>query len=596
MEEILLNIDSRYRDTIMYPTETKFRYTLEKSIKNVGSIKLASLEVNNSINYISSTRKNNFLKIHLPNKVNDPVGTIIQLEDGFLQLVAGINTLMNSIFEGLFNKNSSLQTKQVNGEPISEKYFYIFYLNSDLQLALDFNNSNYMPTTLQNPLILQAGWYSIYGMVLQINNYITQKYNERQTYKNSNLNDTSVINLDSGNFQFSSAININIYDRRFRSVTSITSNNKQYYQPNANDCVRVDNITINNNIYNANNLATNLYTFKNDFYKFYLYDTSNYIIAVTSADYPVLGILDKMATNSYVIPNGYIGEGTNLLGSSIYYLNNSAADPTMDSTQIYNLQATTNLTSLRVSVTNTFTKPSSTSGSNTNYYYYWQDISSANNQSWTTSDSSNVTGNLVIKSYLLAQGFITIAQYNDTTYKPNCKKDIASFEIDFNTYTDLNSYLVNNIVDLHSLQYPPLGYYLGFRPELTKKANKFLISPIWLDTDCIIQAPKMFNTSGDSYIFIRINEYGYVDFFNKPMLGKVLMTTGLGNPKIDDGLSKEYRFRQPVNIQRLDIELVDFLGNTLDLNGSDWSCTVEIKPYVSSTQKLTNEKQALVFS
>jgi hypothetical protein len=596
MEEILLNIDSRYRDTLIYPNETKFRYTLEKSIKNVGSIKLASLEVNNSINYISSTRKNNFIKIHLPNKLNDPIGTIIQLEDGFLQLVASINTLMNSIFEGLFNKNSSLQTKQVNGEPISEKYFYFFYLNSDLQLALDFNNADYMPTTLQNPLILQQGWYSMYGMVLQINNYITQKYNERLAYKNNNINDTSVIELDSGNFQFTSAININIFDRRFRSVTSITLNNKLYYQPNANDCIRVDNITINNNIYNANNLATNLYTFKNDFYKFYLYDTSNFIIAITSSDYPVLGILDRMATNSYIIPNGYVGAGTNLLGSSIYYLNNNAADPTMDNTQIYNLQATTNLTSLRISITNTFTKPSSTSGSNTNYYFYWQDITTPNNQSWTTPDSSNVTGNLVIKSYLLANGFITIAQYNDIIYKPNCKKDIASFEIDFNTYNDLNTYLVNNIIDIKNLQYPPLGYYLGFRPDMTKKANKFLISPIWLDTDCIIAAPRMFNTSGDAYIFIRINDYGYLNFFNKSMLGKILMTTGLGNPKIDDGMSKEYRFRQPINIQRLDIELVDYLGNTLDLNGYDWSCTVEIKPYVSSTQKLINEKQALVFS
>ena len=593
MEEILINVDSRYRDTIIYPNETKFRYTLEKSIKNVGSIKLASLEVNNSINYISSTRKNNFLKIHLPNKLNDPVGTIIQLEDGFLQLIGSINNLMNTIFEGLFNKNSSLRTKQVNREPIAEKYFYIFYLNNDLQFALDFNDPTYMPATLQNPLILKTGWYSLYGMVLQINNYITQKYNERKAFKNANINDASVINLDSGNFQFTSAANLRIFDRRFRNVSTVVVDTKTYYQPNANDCIRIDTLNLHTNIYNANNLASNLYTFKNDFYKYYLYDTTNFIFALTSSSYPVLGILDKLATNSYVIPAGYVGAGTNLLGASVYYLNNSAADPTMDSTQIYNLQATTNLTSLRASITNTFTKAS---GSSTNYYYYWQNITTGNDQSWTTSDSSNTTGNLVIKSYLLAQGFITIAQYNDSTFKPNCKKDIASFELDFNTYTDINTILINNVIDLKSIQYQPLGYYLGFRPDMTKAADKFLVSPIWLDSDCIISAPKMFNTTGDSYIFLRINDYGYVDFFNKPMLGKILMTTGLGNPKIDDGLGKEYRFRQPVNLQRLDIELVDYLGNTLDLNGADWSFTVEIKPYISSTQKITNEKQAIVFS
>lgn len=593
MEEILINIDSRYRDTIIYPNETKFRYTLEKSIKNVGSIKLASIEVNNSINYISSTRKNNFLKIHLPNKINDPIGTIIQLEDGFLQLVGSINNLMNSIFNGLFNKNSSLQTKQVNNEPIAEKYFYIFYLNNDLQFALDFNDPTYMPATLQNPLILKAGWYSLYGMVQQIKNYITQKYNERHDFKATNINDTSSIGLDSGNFQFTSAASLKIFDRRFRNVSTVTVNTNTYYQPNATDCIRVDNLNLHNNIYNANNLATNLYTFMNDFYKYYLYDTTNFIIAVTSTDYPVLGILDKLATNSYIIPTGYVGAGTNLLGASVYYLNNAASDPTMDSTQIYNLHCSTNLTSLRVSITNTFTKNSESS---TDYYYYWQDITTGIDQSWTTADSSNTTGNLVIKSYLLAQGFITIAQYNDVTFKPNCKKDIAPFDLDLNTYVDLNTYLVNNIIDLKSLQYPPLGYFLGFRPDMKMKADKFLVSPIWLDTDCVIAAPKMFNTTGDSYIFFRINDYGYVDFFNKPMLGKLLMTTGLGNPKIDDGMAKEYRFRQPVNLQRLDIELVDYLGNTLDLNGADWSCTIEIRPYVSSTQKVTNEKQALVFS
>ena len=593
MEEILINIDSRYRDTIIYPNESKFRYTLEKSIKNVGSIKLASLEVNNSINYISSTRKNNFLKIHLPNKINDPVGTIIQLEDGFLQLVGSINNLMNTIFEGLFNKNSSLQTKEVNGEPIAEKYLYIFYLNNNLQFALDFNDPTYMPATLQNPLILKAGWYSLFGMVLQINNYITQKYNERKVFKSANINDMSSIGLDSGNFQFISAVNLMIFDRRLRNISTVIVNSKTYYQPNANDCIRTDTLNLHNNIYNANNLATNLNTFKNDFYKYYLYDTTNFIIAVTSEDYPDLGILDKLATNSYVIPAGYVGAGSNLLGASIYYLNNDSSDPTMDSTQIYNLHCSTNLTSLRISVANTFTKAS---GSTRDYYYYWQDITSDTEQSWSTADSTNRTENLVIKSYLLAQGFITIAQYNDGSFKPNCKKDIAPFDLDFNTYVDLNTYLNNNIIDLKSLQYPPLGYFLGFRPDMTKKGDKFLVSPIWVDTDCIIAAPKMFNTTGDSYIFLRINDYGYVDFFNKPMLGKILMTTGLGNPKIDDGLGKEYRFRQPVNLQRLDIELVDYLGNTLDLNGADWSFTVEIKPYISSTQKLANEKQAIVFS
>ena len=35
MEEVLLNIDSRYRDIFIYPNECKFRYNLEKMYKNI---------------------------------------------------------------------------------------------------------------------------------------------------------------------------------------------------------------------------------------------------------------------------------------------------------------------------------------------------------------------------------------------------------------------------------------------------------------------------------------------------------------------------------------------------------------------------------
>jgi hypothetical protein len=596
MEEILVNIDSRYRDTLVYPNESKFRYTMEKTIKNISSIRLVSLEINNSINYISSKRKNNYLRFHLPNKLNDPIGIRIELEDGLLQLISSINKMINSILDGLINTNAGLQTKKINDEPVAEKYFYIFYLNDNAQFNFSFNDNINNPASLHNPFILEKGWHSIYGVVLRLKEYVRRNYNDRKLYKTNNPDDTSSIDLDSGNFYFTTPVSLNIWDRRFRKVTTTLVGSTTYYQPDTGDCIRTDTLQLDNFSYLFNDLETNLSTFTDDFYKIYLYDTTNFIVAKTPADYPILGILDQLNTNSYVIPVGYVGAGTNMLAKSYYYLNNAAAIPTLDNTQIYNITGISNLTTLRVSIVNSFTKPSAASGSSIDFYYYWMNIRDSTQQSWSTSDATNTTGNLTDKDYLLYHGFITIAQFNDPAFKPNMKKDIAEFQVDFNTYTDLNTYVINNTVDIHKMQYPPLGFYLGYRPDLTKTTEKFLLSPTWLDADAMIVAPKMFSTTGDSYIFMRINDWGYFDFFNRPMFAKILMTTGLGNPKIDDGLAKEYRFRQPVNIQRLDIELVDYLGNTLDLNGNDYSLTIEFRVFVNSTQKVVNEKQGLAFS
>jgi hypothetical protein len=86
MEEVLLNIDSRYRDITVYPQESKYKLTLEKMYKNIISARMVSMEITNTINYIDSKKDNNWFKLHLPNKINDPDGVIFQLEDGLLQV------------------------------------------------------------------------------------------------------------------------------------------------------------------------------------------------------------------------------------------------------------------------------------------------------------------------------------------------------------------------------------------------------------------------------------------------------------------------------------------------------------------------------
>ena len=58
MEEILVNIDSKYRDITVYPHESKYSITFEKKYKNIISVRMLSLEITNTINYAKSYSSN----------------------------------------------------------------------------------------------------------------------------------------------------------------------------------------------------------------------------------------------------------------------------------------------------------------------------------------------------------------------------------------------------------------------------------------------------------------------------------------------------------------------------------------------------------
>jgi hypothetical protein len=53
---------------------------------------------------------------------------------------------------------------------------------------------------------------------------------------------------------------------------------------------------------------------------------------------------------------------------------------------------------------------------------------------------------------------------------------------------------------------------------------------------------------------------------------------------------KSVFFRQPINIKHLDISLLDYLGNNLDLNGIDFSFTIELKQVINMEDKYNYER------
>jgi hypothetical protein len=139
MEEILINIDSKYRDLTVYPQESKYSITFENKYKNIISVRMLSLEITNTINYISTQKNNNFFMIHLPNKINDPEGIKFQLEDGLLQVIGSIRNIVNILFSVYTNTTGALQQFTVDSKPFAEKYFYFFYLDEDVTFTFDFN-------------------------------------------------------------------------------------------------------------------------------------------------------------------------------------------------------------------------------------------------------------------------------------------------------------------------------------------------------------------------------------------------------------------------------------------------------------------------
>lgn len=492
MEDTLISIDSKYRDFIKYPNESKFTINLETIYKNIVAVKLVSLEMTNSINYISSVKGNNYITLHFPNILNDPVGVNIEIDNTQLQNI----DIIISQFNSLLNHNLLIES--------AERYFYIFYLKEDSQIIFDFN-SYVLPSILKTKFIISKGWYSIYGLNILIQNYIQSNYNARKLFIKSNPNSTG-IPLDNGNFTVYS-FTLNIFDRRF-------SNN-----------FRVD--IISQTEYNYSNITNNLINFKNFLYSFYVNDTINYIPNNTGT-----GILDTLLKD-------YL---------SIYYINNSTQIPGVNNYMLYTIIMNYNPDKLRVSYNNDFT----------GYYY------TTNN--WTFS--------------------------NEFTNLNILLEDIPQFQIDFSNDSK-NSSFNNNIINISSLKYPSIGYYLGYR----LLNNSFILSPQSNGIKLSLTAFKNYNILGEDYIFLRINDWGNFDFFNQVLFSKIFLRSDLlTTNKTNNYINKEYVFKQLNNINRLDIELIDYLGNTVDLNGVDFSFTLSLRTQVNIGQKQLFEMQNYGFN
>jgi len=143
-----------------------------------------------------------------------------------------------------------------------------------------------------------------------------------------------------------------------------------------------------------------------------------------------------------------------------------------------------------------------------------------------------------------------------------------TFSININTaklsFTSSTSFTLDFSRDITN-EYESLKYYLGFDNDTY--------------TGTSIVAENILNLTGNSYIYININDINNI-IDNKVSNAFVkILTTGdkysfqfLGK---DDYNSKDKVFRSPINLSKLRVKLLDYLGNKIDLLG-DYSFTIEV--------------------
>ena len=167
---------------------------------------------------------------------------------------------------------------------------------------------------------------------------------------------------------------------------------------------------------------------------------------------------------------------------------------------------------------------------------------------------------------------VTLFPFGTITFETS---DISNISINISGATNGNKYKFDFYND--SSDYQSLGYQLGFREkEYTIVYNS--------SGSNIIPAEAMCDTNIDTYCFIRLNNYGNITInplINDSIKALYKITFDVDKKKLSfengsDFINKTYFFRQPVNIKRLEFELLDFNGNRYNNRGIDYSITVEM--------------------
>ena len=118
-----------------------------------------------------------------------------------------------------------------------------------------------------------------------------------------------------------------------------------------------------------------------------------------------------------------------------------------------------------------------------------------------------------------------------------------------------------------------LGFYLGF----PLKANLAVVSPTDPNS-WSVSSSFCANFTGDSYVFLKVNEFDCVSQQTEDQAFTALAKIVLGSPCCGDrdDHSREVVFTSPLDLTRFKIQILDAYGNLLDLCGANVSFSLEV--------------------
>ncbi len=127
-----------------------------------------------------------------------------------------------------------------------------------------------------------------------------------------------------------------------------------------------------------------------------------------------------------------------------------------------------------------------------------------------------------------------------------------------------------------------IGYNLGFRQVRYAPAPNPIVPPATLVTYSIT-GEAIIDTIEDHYLLLKVNDYHTLEHKTcenyLQEMAKIIVREDKNMVIYDDGsscVSNEIIFPQPQNLSVLQLTLYDAYGEIIDLNGINWSLTIEI--------------------
>lgn len=138
------------------------------------------------------------------------------------------------------------------------------------------------------------------------------------------------------------------------------------------------------------------------------------------------------------------------------------------------------------------------------------------------------------------------------------------------------------IICNNDTEHESLGAHLGFLGSNTSYLFNNQQQSYNLTTLTYVYAwtgENFLHVNKDQYCFLKVNDYGviYNNLIDKSILAKILLYDS--QFVFDTGsnfLTKMYKFKQPINISRFDIELINQFGKTIQMGSVDFSMTLEL--------------------